>query len=501
MHNIKELQAISSEFRVLYVEDEKELRESLTEYLSKIFRSVETAENGEIGLQKYKEQPYDIVITDILMPKMNGIEMITEIIKLNSDQDIIVVSAYAETNYFIDCIKLGVNEYILKPINYKQINNVLLKTSKNLIKTESNLTYKKYLENTIKDKTDKIVSLQKETIVNFESTILALVEVIEERDSYTGGHSQRIANYSKLIAQRLQCSLDECETIYKAGILHDIGKIVTPDSILLKPNSLNELEYELIQKHVQVGYELLSKIPMYKEIAEVMVSHHERYDGTGYPNSLKAEEIPFLARIMTVADAFDAMTTNRIYKARMSVDEALEELLSLSGTQFDANIVNVAVEVLKDVEDDIVTSQEPFTDVEKARFAYFHFDQITGAYNIDYLNHTLNQNLIYKEFNFLHVLLFRNFSQYNKRYGWSAGDRLLHDFVNILKKIYPKNFIYRMHGDNFVLTCREKLEIDVDKFNNLDIIKSNNILIEEKYINLNEIEIKSLEDIEKSINS
>jgi len=195
------------------------------------------------------------------------------------------------------------------------------------------------------------------------------------------------------------------------------------------------------------------------------------------------------------------MTTNRIYKARMSVNEALEELISLSGSQFDANIVNVTVEALKDVQHDIITSQEPFTDVEKARFAYFHFDQITGAYNIDYLNHTLNQNLINKEFNFLHILLFRNFSQYNKKYGWSAGDKLLHDFVNILKKIYPENLIYRMHGDNFVLTCRQKLEIDVDKFNNLHEIKSNNISIEEKYINLNEKVIKSLNDIENSINS
>jgi len=501
MSDVKELLAVSSEFSVLYIEDEKELRDSLTIYLKKIFKRVDTAENGKVGLDQYNNNRYDIVITDILMPLMNGIEVITEINKLNSAQEVIVISAYAETDYFIDCIKLGVGGYILKPINFEQINSVLLEMSNKLIKTEKSISYKNYLERTIKDNSEKIVDLQQETILNFESTILALVQIIEERDSYTGGHSQRIAHYSKLIAQRVGCTQEECETIYKAGILHDIGKIVTPDSILLKPGSLNEIEYGLIKKHVQVGYDLLSKIPMYKEIAEVMAYHHERYDGKGYPNALSAEEIPLLSRIMTIADSFDAMTTNRIYKARMSVNEAVNELIELSGIQFDTNLVNMAVDVLKNVKDNDMTSQEPFTDVEMARFAYFHHDQTTGAYNIDYLNHTLGQNLIDKKLKFLYILLFRNFNQFNKTHGWSAGDKLLHNFVNIIKESYPNNLVYRMHGDNFVLTCKKELEINLNKFNNIDIIKNNNLLIEKKHINLDEHIVKNLDDIESIINS
>ena len=501
MNDIKELKAISSEFKVLYVEDETELRDSLSNYLKKLFKSVDTAENGEIGLQKYKKQSYDIVITDISMPIMNGIEMITEINKLNDSQDVIVISAYTDTNYFIDCIKLGVSEYILKPISFQQINSVLFKTANNLIRTDTNLTYKKYLEDTVRDSSQKIVDLQKETIENFEHTILALVQIIEERDSYTGGHSQRIANYSKLIAQALGRSEVECETIYQAGILHDIGKIVTPDAILLKPDVLNEMEYELIKKHVEVGYNLLSKIPMYSDIAEIMAYHHERYDGTGYPNGLAGEDIPLLSRIMSVADAFDAMTTNRIYKARMSVNEALAELKIFAGIQFDADIVNVAVEVLVGIEDSIMTHQSPFTEVEKARFAYFHRDQVTGAHNIDYLNYTLGHNFIEKRFHYLAILLLRNFSQYNKKNGWSAGDVLLHNFVMKLGELYPNALVFRMHGDNFVLVCKEKIEIDINRFNNLDMIKENKLSIENRHIDLKEKDIKNIDDIEEAINA
>jgi two-component system sensor histidine kinase TtrS len=186
------------------------------------------------------------------------------------------------------------------------------------------------------------VRLQQERIGNYEETILSMVEMIEKRDTYTAGHTRRVAHYCGLIASHLGYGNEEIERLKGAAILHDIGKIAIPDAVLLKPGSLSNLEYDLIKQHVEVGYEALSRIEMYRELAEIMRHHHERHDGRGYPAGLKGDAIPRLSRVMAVADAFDAMTTNRIYKPRKSVAEALADLRRLAGSEFDPEIVAAA---------------------------------------------------------------------------------------------------------------------------------------------------------------
>ena len=178
---------------------------------------------------------------------------------------------------------------------------------KNYIAVKQEITEQLYLKQKI---------LEQESLMsqNFEKTLEALVSIVEDRDSYTGGHSQRVATYSKMIAKEMGFSDEECELIYRAGKLHDIGKISTPDNVLLKPDKLSKLEYKLIKRHVEVSYAILSTIPMYKDIADIVISHHERYDGKGYPKGIGGDEITILGHVMIVADAFDAMTTNRIYK-------------------------------------------------------------------------------------------------------------------------------------------------------------------------------------------
>ncbi|MFT7823319.1 MAG: HD domain-containing phosphohydrolase [Sulfurimonas sp.] len=417
MTDIKALKILSAGFKVLYVEDEPELRNAVGTYLKKIFESVDVAENGKEGLKKFQEYHYDIVITDIEMPCMNGLEMAAEMKVLVPDQEIIIISAYTDSEYFMDAIRLGINGYIIKPVNYEQINMTLYKSVQNLTQIQENMMYKAHLEEMVEERTQELMALEKEKIKNFEKTLFALVEMIEARDSYTAGHSQRVAGYSRMIAQKMGRSDVECELLYRAGILHDIGKIVTPDSILLKPGKLNGMEYKLIQEHVKVGYNLLSRIPMYKEMAEVIVYHHEHYNGMGYPHGAKGEEIPFLSRIMIVADAFDAMTTNRIYKGKKDVAQAVEEIKMFSGKQFDPEVVETAVEVLSTLEIPDSVNQLPMTEIEKERFAYFYRDQVTNAYNADYLTFTLNQKRIGKKSCFLHMVSLHNLGLYNKNHG------------------------------------------------------------------------------------
>ncbi len=296
--------------------------------------------------------------------------------------------------------------------------------------------------------------LQKEQISNYEETILAFVDMIEQRDAYTAGHTIRVAKYSRKLASYL--SIDEAmiHKIEKAAILHDIGKIATPDTILLKPGRLNALEYELIKNHVTAGYKMLSKVKMYAELAEIMKFHHEHYDGKGYPYGYKGDEIPMEAHIMIVADAFDAMTTNRIYKGRLSVHDAIDELNRQSGTQFHPLVVDAANHVLVD-EMISQTSQMPQSDLEKQRFSYFFNDNLTGLYNESYLQLILHQ---IETQTYINVIRLHNITVYNKQMSWTKGNELLISVANQLKEHFPKSKIFRFEGDDFlILSANDKI--------------------------------------------
>jgi putative nucleotidyltransferase with HDIG domain len=259
-----------------------------------------------------------------------------------------------------------------------------------------------------------------------------------------------------IIAQEMNLSEEECDLVFRAGMLHDIGKKTTPDSILLKPGKLSGKEFDLIKHHVVVSYNLLSNIPMYSKLAEVVRSHHERYDGHGYPNGLCGEEIPLLARVMIVADAFDAMTTNRIYKGRVNLEGAIAQIKEGSGTQFDPEVVPFACAALSRMVLDINVNQLPQNNMEEERFAYYYHDAVTDKYNKDYLIlflQALCEDVHYR--GCVHFL--KNFSQYNKTFGWEKGNVLLMAYADYLTNTYSDAMIFRIHGDDFVLISKELL--------------------------------------------
>ncbi len=308
-----------------------------------------------------------------------------------------------------------------------------------------------------KSEQEKIISLENEKMKNQEQIIHSMIEMIESRDSYTAGHTKRVAKYCELIAREMKYSEDEINILKKAAWLHDIGKISTPDSILLKPSKLTNVEYELIKEHLSSGYEMLRKIDQYKEIADIMREHHEKYDGSGYPQGLKGEAIMPLSRIMIVADAFDAMTTNRVYKPRKSVQDALSELKELSAKHFHPEVVSSALEALKDVDIDSGISQLPKSSMEEQRFSYFYRDRLTGLYIIEYLPLLLRYH-IQNESNYFYDIKLKNFTEYNKKYGWSQGDRFLQEFASFLKSLYTDTIIFRVEGDDFMIVSSYKIK-------------------------------------------
>jgi len=411
------LRETGTQISVLYVEDEPKIRSEMMTYLGKFFPKIVACSDGEEGLRIYDETHFDIVITDILMPKINGIEMLREIKKINPLQEMIITSAYTESDYFLEAISLGIHAYILKPVNHAQIIEVLYKTVSKIVQVRENEEYRHHLEALVDLKVKAYQSLEEERIDNYEKTLMGLIKMVERRDSYTAGHSQRVAEYSKMIASEMGYGEEECNLIYRAGILHDIGKIATPDTILLKPGKLDSLERELIQEHVNVGVEMLSEIPMFDQIVPIIAAHHERYDGEGYPKKLRGDEIHSLGKIMIIADAFDAMTTNRIYKARKNIDEVIQELLLLSGTQFDPSVVPYAIKALENVKLSEQITQLPSNILEEERFAYFYKDSVTGLYNHHYLDVILLKNSYSNMYGSLDVVSLHRFSDYNDAHG------------------------------------------------------------------------------------
>ena len=497
--DIQLLKNITKNSTLLYVEDEALLRDSIGRYLKKLFDYVSVASDGQDGLKLYKQKSYDIVITDIQMPYMNGLEMIQEIKKLNPEQEIIIISAYGDTNYFLEAIKLGVNGYILKPVNNIQMNQVLYQSMFKITNYKENLEYKTHLEEMVDQRTREKLTLESEKIENFEKTLASFVTMIEDRDTYTGGHSQRVANYSRMLAKHMNCSQEDCDLVYRAGILHDIGKVTTPDSILLKPGKLNALEYKIIQEHVTESYNILLKIPMYKEIAEIVICHHERYDGSGYPKGIKQDKIPLLAHIMIVADAFDAMSTDRIYKGRKNVKTAINELVSLSSISFHPEVIQSARLVFADIELLETTHQLPVTELEKERFSYFYRDQLTNAYNTDYLNFILSQNIFDKEYVCINTFYLHNFTQYNQKHGWLGGNKLLGEVVDILYQQFNESLVFRVHGNNFVVVSKKHFTINLNEDNYINKLQKNHIGVTHFHLDLKDEEIESFKVLEKLI--
>lgn len=313
------------------------------------------------------------------------------------------------------------------------------------------------------NKQKKLARLEKEKVQNFDETILSLVGLIEERDSYTAGHSIRVAYYCSSIGKYLKLNKSDQQKLEKAAILHDLGKIATPDSILLHPGKLSPIEHDLVKLHVKSGYGVLRKVKMYRELSDIILYHHERHDGTGYPNGVSGKNIPLLSKILIIADAFDAMTSDRVYRVRMHKEEAIDELIRNKGTQFDPKIAEIAAEALLKVEIPEVKSLFPSTELEKKRFSYFFNDRLTELYNEEYFLILMQNKEKLTGYSTICFISLKNFSKVNKKSGWAQGDSILIQFANALKKYFPQDLIFRVQGDDFILlTGTDKVQCKKD---------------------------------------
>jgi putative nucleotidyltransferase with HDIG domain len=341
----------------------------------------------------------------------------------------------------------------------------------------------------------KIYSYIDEKELMYEEYIYGLVSVVEKRDTYTAGHSTRVADYAELIAKEMGLGEYDIHKIHRAGMLHDIGKVAIPDSVFLKPTKLTSNEYKMIQEHVEISYDMLKNISIFDDIKEIVRDHHEHYDGSGYPRGLSGDDIPLLAHILTLADSFDAMTTDRIYKGRKSKAQALREIAKLSSKQFHPDVVKAALVALKDVEINQRGTQKPSTPIEKERFSYFYKDPLTTALNENYLRSHI------KNISDAEALLWislKEFHSYNKVHGWSSGDDVLKQIVNIAD--YSSDIkVYRFFGDNFLYTFSTIEELEKINKELSKLFDEKDIKYSVKISTRNSRDIKDVEILEDAL--
>lgn len=355
-----------------------------------------------------------------------------------------------------------------------------------------NIKTKKVVENA-----HHLQAIENEKAHNYRQVLYSLIAMIEQRDSYTAGHSQRVAHYSGLIAKEMGYDEAEQTLLFKAAMLHDIGKIATPDAILLKPEKLTQTEYAIIQEHVNVGLKILQDVPMFHDILEIIKHHHEKYDGGGYPTGVAGDEIPKLARVMMVADAFDAMTTNRIYKHKKSTSQAIEEILELSGRFYHPEVTQAAARALQEVDTSEDISQTPRTVLEEQRFVYFYKDSLTELYNAKYLEATLVNNEDFRAFQKIVVISLHQFDDYNKKYGWEDGDKVLKEFAALLQKLFANKGLFRVRANDFIILLSAQESIDEKKAEIREFLEAHELSFDCTFYDAVQNQINSYEALKK----
>ena len=331
------------QYRILAVDDEVGILDSLRVFLSKAGYTFVGVTNPLEAIEKVRTEHLDLMLLDFLMTPIHGDQVVEEIRKFNKDLYILLLTGHKDLAPPLDTIKrLDIQGYCEKSDKFDQ----LLLLIESGIKAVSQMQLIKKINDELKTTYDKLESAYMETIEILRFTV-------EAKDAYTRGHSDRVSAYSVLIGEALGLSEDDLKTLKIGGLFHDIGKIGIPDSILLKTDKLDDEEYSEIKNHPAIGAHILSNATIFKDIIPIVKHHHERFDGHGYPGKLKGEEIPYLARIATVADSFDAMTSKRSYRDSLPIDVVKEEIKKNSGTQFDPEIAEVFLKILDEQPEDI----------------------------------------------------------------------------------------------------------------------------------------------------
>lgn len=434
---------------ILIVDDDRLTLATAQKLLEGKYRVV-AVNSGKQAYKYLERHTPDLILLDINMPEIGGFEVMET---LRKDKrwckiPVIFLTADRSAETETECFRVGANDYIAKPFE----PNVILGRIRSTLELDG---YRRDLQRRLDEKTKE---MERVTI----QAIMTVANTVDAKDDYTKGHSMRVAAYSELLAQRLGWSEEEIQNIYFVAMLHDVGKIGVPDAVLNKPFMLTDLEFRLIKGHTLMGAEILNDFKMFPNISVGAKYHHERYDGTGYPEGLKGESIPLVARVIGLVDSYDAMTSNRVYRRRLHDDAVLEELKKGKGTQWDPELVDIFIKLIEEgaleklwmPEEDLAT---PIFGSGKILGATMGNEDVLES-PVDYLTGLLSKRKGEKdiseklrtEVGCMILIDMDHFGQINDAYGHLMGDYALKMAADVLRETCSNGLVCRVGGDEFL---------------------------------------------------
>jgi putative nucleotidyltransferase with HDIG domain len=323
---------------VLVVDDEEPIRNALRKYLKQQQFEVYAAGSGEEALQQLKLHKVALMLSDIRMPGTSGVDLVPQALEIEPDLAILMLTAVNDATSAALCMQRGAMDYLTKPIELADLGRAVQRALKRREMQLENRELNQWLKEEVSTRTAELQRERHRLERVSTATLEALVNALEAKDPYLRGHSARVADLSANIAAELQLPEEEVERIRMAGRLHDLGKIGTREGVVNKEGPLTPEEFEHVKQHVIIGAQILAPLTHLGDVVSMVRSHHERWDGTGYPEGLRGEEIPIGGRIIAAAEVFDALTTSRPYQDKMTPEQAVERLADLSDTVLDPKV-------------------------------------------------------------------------------------------------------------------------------------------------------------------
>jgi putative nucleotidyltransferase with HDIG domain len=326
---------------ILIVDDEPAMRELICEALRPHASKIMTADDAQQASVHISGGGFDVVLCDMYMPGMNGLELLARARASNWDVAFILLTGRPDVEPVVRALRLEASDFLVKPVSLSVLHETVNRSYRRLLLHRAARNYRTQLEASIQHRTRELAAALGQLEENFEATLEALVAALDAREHETYSHSFRVRAYTMYLARLAGYPLEMMPQLEHAALLHDIGKIAVSDAILLKAGPLTPEEWKEMRKHPVVGESILNRVSFLRPAARIVRHHHERWDGTGYPGRLFAEQIPLGARLFAVADTLDAMTSDRLYRKALPHEVARDEIARCSGSQFDPKLVSL----------------------------------------------------------------------------------------------------------------------------------------------------------------
>ena len=337
---------VTGPVQILVVDDEEPIRNALKKFLTQQQYDVYAASTGDEALQQLRRHRIALMLCDIRMPGTSGVDLVPQAIEIEPELAILMLTAVNDATSAALCMQRGAMDYLTKPIELADLGRAVQRALKRREMLLENRQLNQWLKEEVSTRTAELqrerMKLERLSIATLE----ALVNALEAKDPYMRGHSARVADLSATIAHELGIPEEDVEHVRVAGRLHDIGKIGTRESVLNKQGALTPEEFEHVKQHVVIGSQILAPLSHLGDIIPAVRHHHERWDGTGYPDGLRGEEIPMGGRIIGAAEVFDALSTSRAYQEKMSPEKAVERAADLAGTVLDPQVYEALASVV-----------------------------------------------------------------------------------------------------------------------------------------------------------